>query len=171
MILKKKINQFNDELIDIKVLDKEIIREKIKKLDLLEIKLEVMDIALDLAGTEGNSYAVLDIVSGDVIYGGVEKDEIEEYPNIYIDIVNQKDVEMYRDKAELLLNCEEIEMFNMLTNNWINMDYMDALDYVVNRYNIDINKRLRDFCMCEGLDYMEVNNNIMDDLEKIYIDK
>ena len=171
MIIKKKINQFNDELIDIKVLDKEIIREKIKKLDLLEIKLEVMDIALDLKGEDANAYAVLDISTGEVVYGWTDKGEIEECPNIYIDIINQKDVDMYKDKAEILLNYEELEMFNTLTGEWIKMDYTDALDYVIDRFNLDVDKRLRDFCMTDGLDYMKVNGNMLYDLETIYIDK
>lgn len=171
MILKKKINQFSDEIIDIEVLDKDVIREKINNLDLLDIKLEVMDIALDLVGECDNAYAVLDITTGEVVYGWTDKGEIEECPNIYIDIIKQKDVDMYRDKAEVLLNYEDLEMFNMLTGEWIKMDYTDALDYVIDRFNIDVDKRLRDFCMTDGLDYMEVNGNMLYDLEIIYIDK
>lgn len=171
MILKKKVNQFSDEIIDIEVLDKDVIREKINNLDLLDIKLEVMDIALDLVGECDNAYAVLDITTGEVVYGWTDKGEVEEYPNIYIDIIKQKDVDMYRDKAEILLSYEDLEMFNMLTGEWIKMDYTDALDYVINRFNLDVDKRLRDFCMTDGLDYMEVNGNMLYDLETIYIDK
>ena len=93
MILKKKVNQFSDEIIDIEVLDRDTIREKINNLDLLDIK----------------------------------------------------------------LNYEELEMFNTLTGEWIKMDYTDALDYVIDRFNLDVDKRLRDFCMTDGLDY--VNNS------------
>lgn len=171
MILKKKVNQFSDEIIDIEVLDKDVIREKINNLDLLDIKLEVMDIALDLVGECDNAYAVLDITTGEVVYGWTDKGETEECPNVYIDIINQKDVDMYKDKAEILLNYEELEMFNMLTGEWIKMDYTDALDYVIDRFNLDVDKRLRDFCMTDGLDYMEVNGNMLYDLEIIYIDK
>lgn len=172
--LIKRKNQYSRDEYEYEVLEKEVIEDILDNLDSTEVARELLEKAFEYEGISGRAIAELDIQTGEISYYFLKSHNFNLEPDLYIALMSFDKVQTMFDLSDdYVLDNEEMDELKELMDEDIHgedaMDYGEAYDAIIEKYNINAGERLRDYYLEYVACEMDFDDDLKERLEDIYI--